>query len=133
MMDDYGRASDTLKEVRGTFSLNEKALDDTAIRKLVSSTRNNVQTNYGGRQRLVDILAEKDPTLPAAIAGQAMASPLPRGLVARLGAPAAVGSIGTAALSNPATALGIPVALAASSAWGAPDFCSIRIAMMPFK
>lgn len=87
MMEDYGRASDKINEATKTLSLSEKATGDTAARKLVSATRNNVQTNYGGRQKLIDMLAEKDPTLPAAIAGQSMNSAMPRGLVARLGAP----------------------------------------------
>lgn len=84
-MEEYARASDDINEVTRTFSLREQATGDTAARKLLSATRNNVQTNYGERQRLLDLLAERDPTLPAAIAGQALNALPPRGLVARAG------------------------------------------------
>ncbi len=115
MMDEYSSASDKVGEARGTLSIKDTALDDTAIRKLVSATRTGVQANFGHRQKLIDMLAEKEPTLPAAIAGQAAASWVPRGLVARFGSPAAIGSSVTAAFSNPWAALGIPAAIAVTS------------------
>ena len=93
-MADYAKASDELKEVTKTFSLGENATDDTAIRKLQSVMRNNVQTNYGERLRLADVLAQQEPNLPAALAGQAMNTVMPRGLVARGGA---MGGAGVAA------------------------------------
>lgn len=105
MMEGYSKASDLIKELDRTFSLGERASGDTAARKLVSATRNNVQTNFGERQRLLDVLAEKDPTLPAAIAGQSMNAALPRGIVARGGSMLAAGGAGTHALTNPLTVL----------------------------
>lgn len=97
-MEAYQQASDKLKETTRTLSLTERASGDTAARKLLSATRNSVQTNYGQRQKLIDALAELEPTLPYQIAGQGMNALTPRGLVARLGA------MGTA----PVNALALP-------------------------
>lgn len=85
-MEAYQQASDKLNETTRTLSLTERASGDTAARKLVSATRTNVQTNFGGRQKLIDALAELEPTLPYQIAGQGMNTLAPRGLVARLAA-----------------------------------------------
>jgi len=106
-MADYAKASDELKEVTKTFSLGEKASDDTALRKLQSVMRNNVQTNYGERLKLADVLAGHEPNLPPAIAGQAMNSVMPRGLVARGGA---MGGAGAAmSLMDPTLAAMLPL------------------------
>lgn len=106
-MADYAKASDELKEVTKTFSLGEKASSDTALRKLQSITRNNVQTNYGERTRLADVLAQHEPNLQPAIAGQAMNTIMPRGLVARGGA---MGGAGMAAhLMDPTLAAMLPL------------------------
>ncbi len=83
-MKDYEAASGLIKEVRRTLSVNDRAMSETTLRKLQSSTRNNVNTNFGGRARLVDELAKYEPDLPGALAGQAMTDLAPRGL-ARLG------------------------------------------------
>jgi hypothetical protein len=73
---------------------------------LLSATRNNVQTNYGGRQKLIDMLAEQDSTLPYAIAGQAANSLAPRGVVARGGLMAA--GVGGTVAANPLAVLALP-------------------------
>lgn len=106
-MKDYADASDLLDEVTKTFSLGEKASKDTAIRKLTSVMRNNVNTNYGNRARLMDVLAAKEPNLPAAIAGQAMNSWSPRGMASL---PALGGGIAAALSHNPAMLLALPAA-----------------------
>lgn len=103
-MEAYGKASDQLKEVTKTFSLGEKATGDTASRKLLSATRNNVQTNYGQRQKLLDVLAQSEPTLPYMIAGQGLNALAPRGLVGRGGAMVT----GSSLIANPANALALP-------------------------
>lgn len=103
-MEAYAKASDNLKEVTKTFSLGEKATGDTAARKLLSATRNNAQTNYGQRVKLIDQLAEHEPTLPYQIAGQGMNALAPRGLVGRGGVMAAGGS----AIANPGNVLLLP-------------------------
>jgi hypothetical protein len=104
----YSDASEKLNELTKTFSLGEKASPDTTLRKLQSVTRNNVNTNYGARTRLMDDLAKYEPDLLPALAGQATSTLLPRGL-ARLGAHGALGA--GAAYMSPAT---LPLLLASS-------------------
>lgn len=82
-MGDYSTASEKIKDLTKTFSLGEKASTDTALRKLQSTTRNNVNTNYGERTRLLDDLAQHEPDLPYAVAGQALSSATPRGMASR--------------------------------------------------
>lgn len=101
----YGKASDNLDEVTKTLSLGEKATGETAGRKLLSVTRNGANTNYGQRMKLVDQLAEHEPTLPFEIAGHAMNALAPQGLVGRGGAMGVAGSI----IANPANALAVPL------------------------
>lgn len=101
-MKDYANASEQITDLTKTFSLGEKASKDTAIRKLTSVMRNNVNTNFGERARLMDVLAKKQPDLPNAIAGQALNSPTPRGLqgtVASLGAGYGAASVNPMALA----------------------------------
>ena len=96
-MKDYVAASDQIKEIERALSLGQKSSVDTAMRKLQSLMRNNVNTNYGNRQALAKQLEQmggKD--LMPALAGQALNSPTPRGLQA-LGAT----GTGVAAFFNP--------------------------------
>ncbi len=104
VMEGYAKASEGLKEATRTFSLGERATGDTAARKLTSALRNNVQTNFGERERLLNVLAEHDPTLPAAVAGQSLNAMAPRGLIGRGGMAAMAGT----AISNPAHLLLLP-------------------------
>jgi hypothetical protein len=99
-MEAYSRASDTINETSKTFSLSRATGDDTPARKLLSATRNNVQTNYGERGRLLNVLAEKDPTLPDAIAGQSLNALTPRGLPGRGGAVLALGGMAVDPVSS---------------------------------
>jgi hypothetical protein len=85
VMDDYSKASKEISELTSTFSLGERASTDTTLRKLQSIMRNNVNTNYGQRAKLMDVLARYEPELPNLIAGQAMSSATPRGGLARFG------------------------------------------------
>jgi hypothetical protein len=109
VMKDYAENSGNIKDIRQTLSLGENSAKDTTLRKLQSVMRNNVSSNYGNRGRLVDQLADKDPTIPYVLAGQAMSSAVPRGL-ARLGDMGLAGAAGVV-LHNPAY---IPALAAAS-------------------
>jgi len=103
VMSDYSVASDTISEMQKALSLGDKASADTAMRKLQSLTRNNVNTNYGNRLNLAKQLEEQGGTpFLNALAGQSMQSLAPRGL-AGLGG---IGTIGASYLANPA-ALGM--------------------------
>lgn len=111
-MGDYADATDKIKELTKTFSLGEKASQDTALRKLQSTTRNNVNTNYGARTRLLDELTPYAPDLIPALAGQSLSSITPRGLAAQMGA-IGIGGNGIAmhglpALMNPSTLAALP-------------------------
>ena len=81
VMRTYATASENIREIERALSLGKKASVDTAMRKLQSLTRDNVNTNYGQRGRLAKQLEEaggKD-FMPA-LAGQALQSFAPRGI-----------------------------------------------------
>jgi len=106
-MKSYGEASDQIGEMRRALSINEKAASDTTLRKLSSVMRNNVNTNYGARTKLVDELAKYQPDLKPAIAGQAMSSITPRGIAGPLaGAQALYNGVHL----NPAGVAALPLA-----------------------
>ena len=84
---DYGRAmkvyeaqSKQLDEMQRSLSLGDKASVDTTLRKLLSSQRSNVNTNFGRRTQLVEDLATYEPELPNLIAGHTLSELSPRGL-----------------------------------------------------
>ena len=106
-MQEYSEASDLVKEIEKSLSLGEKASADTAMRKLLSLTRNNVQTNYGQRLKLAESLknAGGKDIMPA-IAGQAMQDWFPRGMIGQGEKLAALGAMFT----NPAALLAAPLA-----------------------
>ncbi len=79
----YSKAQDAMDEIARTLSLGEKATQDTALRKLQSMMRDTVASNFRGRKKLGEELAKYEPDLPYALAGQAMNSPIPRGLTGR--------------------------------------------------
>jgi hypothetical protein len=80
-MKGYEEASNQIGEISKTLSLNPKASVDTAFRKLLSTMRNNANTNYGQRVNLMQQLEQSGaPNLSASLAGHSMSSFLPRGL-----------------------------------------------------
>jgi len=81
-MKQYADASNEITEIEKALSLGKKTSVDTAMRKLQSLMRNNVNTNYGNRLDLANTLQTKGNTyLMPAIAGQAMNAWTPRGLI----------------------------------------------------
>jgi hypothetical protein len=109
VMKDYHEGLDIINEIKRTFSQTGKAATDTQLRKLQSLTRNNVSTNYGSRLDQMKALETQGGTeVMPALAGQALNSAMPRGLVGRLGG---AGYVGGAALLNP---MAVPAALMAS-------------------
>lgn len=116
VMRGYQEASDLIREMETTLSLNPKASIDTQLRKLTSALRNNVSTNYGRRAELIDFLQRAGaPHLLQKLAGQMLSSESPRGLGRVLAG--GEGASGLAALlhGNPAVAAGLVGGLAASS------------------
>lgn len=118
VMKGYEEASSMIKELERTLSLDPTARIDTALRKLQSILRNNVNTSYGHRAKLAEFLVEANaPHLMQALAGQALNTWTARGM-GRLGAqigaemlavtagahlagPAGVGVLGSAAAMSP--------------------------------
>jgi hypothetical protein len=107
VMADYTRASEQITEIERAFSLGGRASQDTAMRKLQSLSRNNVNTNYGNRLDLARSLeSEGGVNLMPAISGQAMNSWTARGLG---GQAENLATLGLAAFHNPAAALALPL------------------------
>jgi len=111
VMREYTLASEDIREIERALSLGKKASVDTAMRKLQSLTRDNVNTNYGQRAKLAKQLEEAggQDFMPA-LAGQALQSFTPRGIqqgvssLTGLGAFSVGGlpaALGTAAASSP--------------------------------
>lgn len=117
-MKDYSEASELISEIQRSLVGGSKASADTAMRKLQSVMRNNVNTNYGNRLNLARELEQQGgrEILPA-IAGQAMSSAIPRGLQG-----AVASGAGLYGLTNPATLAALPFAsprLVGEAAYGA--------------
>lgn len=105
-MAQYEKALSTEKEIERALSLGNKASQDTALRKLQSLSRNNVNTNYGNRLDLARTLeGEGGVSLMPSIAGQAMNSWTARGLA---GQAENLGTIGLATMHNPMIAAALP-------------------------
>lgn len=124
VMKDYSEASDLIREIERSLSLGEKSSADTAMRKLQSLTRNNVNTNYGNRLELAKQLEQGGMPILSSLAGQSMNTLMPRGL-AGLGG---LGTLGASYLANP-YALGAlpfqsPMAVGAG-AYGAGKVASV--------
>lgn len=85
-MGEYEAALKMEREIERALSLGKNAAEDTAIRKLQSLSRNNVNTNYGNRLELAKTLEQQgNVSLMPAISGQAMNSWTSRGLGGQLG------------------------------------------------
>jgi len=102
VMKEYTDTSDLVKEIERSLSLGNKASADTAMRKLQSLMRNNVNTNYGQRLDLAQQLqAAGGKELMPALAGQAMGDWTPRGIQR---ATAGLEGMGAYAIGGPALA-----------------------------
>lgn len=81
VMKAYENASKRINEVSRALSLGDKASTDTALRKLQSVLRDNVNANYGNRRNLAEYLVQNgSPELLEKLAGQSLQPWTPRGL-----------------------------------------------------
>ncbi|NBW18163.1 MAG: hypothetical protein EBR82_60330 [Caulobacteraceae bacterium] len=88
-MRDYMQSTELIREAEKALSLNNKASADTALRKLLSLVRDNVQTNYGARAKTAQQLEEAGGRMMMpSIAGQALQSFVPRGIQGATALPA---------------------------------------------
>jgi hypothetical protein len=122
VMKGYQDASDLIKEIEGTLSVNKDARVDTALRKLQSVMRNNVQTNYGRRTELANMLVENGaPNLMEKLAGQSLSNVEPRGLARVMAMVPEVGAVGLGIKAgSAAAALKGAVAAAPALAFASP-------------
>lgn len=91
VMKGYQDATEQVSEIERALSLGDKASKDTAMRKLQSLMRNNVQTNYGNRLSLANTLEDQGGVeLLPALSGQALNSWMPRSLAGQAGSGAAM-------------------------------------------
>jgi hypothetical protein len=89
----YADASEQIKEIEKALSLGKKASVDTAMRKLQSLMRNNVNTNYGQRLRLAQELESAGGRqLMPSLAGQALNQITPRGIQGATSVPTSLGA-----------------------------------------
>lgn len=80
-MKDYSAATDLIREIERALSLGQKASADTAMRKLQSLMRNNVNTSYGYRTDLARALEDAGGRkIMPALAGQTLSEWMPRGI-----------------------------------------------------
>jgi hypothetical protein len=115
-MEDYASKADQLREIRTTFSLNPKASVDTKLRKLFSSARNNVNTNFGQREKLTEMMDRyTGGKLIDDVSAQNLSSVIPRGIGGPLTGAVATGGaagLGVSALGGSLTSLINPANLA---------------------
>lgn len=124
----YSEASDQMLEIQRALSLGDKASADTAMRKLQSVMRNNVNTNFGQRLSVARQLEEVggQQMLPA-LAGQALSDIAPRG-IQRATAP--LGAVGLFSTAGIPAALG-GAALSSPRVVGEATFAAGRAAAIP--
>lgn len=116
VMKGYQEASDEIREIEKTLSLNPKASIDTSLRKILSALRDNVNTNYGKRKELVGFLARSGAThLLQRIAGKSLSAAAPRGLARSVASGEGVTALGALALGHPALAASMAAGIGLSS------------------
>jgi hypothetical protein len=113
-MQNYAKNSKKLDNLSRTLSLGGKATDDTALRKLQSSMRHDVNTNFGGRMALIDELQQYSPGIKERLAGMSLNSFLPRGL-SKHSAGGQLATAGALAMYNPLLAAPLGAGLLFSS------------------
>lgn len=124
----YSDSIDLIREIERSLSLNNKASADTAMRKLQSLMRNNVNTNYGQRLSLArELEAIGGRQMMPALAGQALSDLVPRGIQRATAPLNALGLFATGGL--PATVTG--AALSSPRVVGETAFAAGRAAGVP--
>lgn len=83
----YKADTEMINNLRKEFALTEKANPNTSARKLIAALRDNVNTNFGERARMMRELARREPNLPGMIAGRELSGWAPRGLARIMSSP----------------------------------------------
>jgi len=110
----YADTAEQVREIEKSLSQGRKATADAGLRKLQTVLRDNANTNYGQRVKLIDQLEATSPQygggipIKPALAGQALSKVTPRGMQA-------VGTVGTAGLLSQVTSNPVAAAYLAGS------------------
>lgn len=81
VMGAYSKASDEIMQLEKSLSLKDKTQIDTALNKLLSTMRDNVNANFGQRLSLIKQLDQVgEGKIVPALAGQSLSQITPRGL-----------------------------------------------------
>lgn len=127
VMKDYEKASELIRDVERGLSLKSKSTADSALRKLQSVMRNNVQTNYGERIKMVQELEKAGgKEIMPALAGQSLNPWLARGMVGQI---ERAGGLAGAILNPLATVVGGTLAspkITGATAYGLGKVASIK-------
>lgn len=99
----YDEASDLVRELEKTFRLSDKATEDSALRALQSTLRDNAHTTYGVRAKLLEVLQKNGAgNLVEELAGHSLRAGLRPGMGFQLAAPTLLASVGAGVLSSKA-------------------------------
>jgi hypothetical protein len=108
---DYGASKENVKNIEQAFSLGKKSSEETSGKKIATSGRDAVDTNYGQRGRYAKELEDAGAVnLRPAVAGQTMSPRMPRGMGARWTGGLGAAAAGGAGFVSPWAALAIPAA-----------------------
>lgn len=95
VMGDYSQGTELIRDIEKALSLGKKTTADTALRKLTSVMRNNINTNFGARMRSAETLEDiSGAPITSSVAGQAMSAAMPRGMAGSTPQLAATGIAG---------------------------------------
>lgn len=105
VMSDYSDASESINNIQRELNLGQRANPATALKKLQSVMRDNVNTSWGQRADYANQLDQGGTLIPS-LAGQALQTVMPRGIAGPL---EAAGAIGAAAFGAPHALLAAPL------------------------
>jgi hypothetical protein len=115
-MSEYETAMTRINEIQRELTGKADAPAGPALRKIMSTLRDNVNTNYGVRKKLLDVLAKNGaPNVAEKVAGAALQNWEPRGLARGVAGGEFAGSVLSAVAGEPRLAGGLFGAMAASS------------------
>jgi hypothetical protein len=107
----YEDASDLLYQIQHSLSLGKKKPAEVSLKKLLSTMRNNVSTNYGQRYSLAEQLQDMGgKNIMSSLAGQELSSVMPKGLRGVTTA----GGLGVLGMGGMLSAGAIPTLIASS-------------------
>ena len=116
VMKSYENASKIIQEIEKALSVGDKKTAEVALKKLLTSMRDGVSTNYGQRLNLAQELegVTGGKKFMSQLAGQELSSVVPRGLQGRVTSALATGGLGLGLGTGLFSPAAIPALAAAS-------------------